>query len=136
MRILMFCAALLCAISPGLAVAQEGASSGFAGEYVMAGKGFHPSDAPYVGTCSIAADDQAYRVSCYNEGTQHTYIGKGLGIGDTLAIYIGDELRGDHGSIYLAQYLVVYQRQPDGSLKGTWLHTESPAAGAETLQPK
>lgn len=102
----------------------------------MAGKGFDPNDAPYVGTCSIAADGQAYQVSCFNEDSQDTYVGKGLGLGDTLAIYIGDNLRGDHSSIYLAQYLVVYQRQPDGSLKGAWVHTESPAAGAETLQPK
>ncbi len=136
MRILVFCVALTGALSAGFAAAQDGTSSDFAGEYVMAGKGFSPSDAPYVGTCSIAPDDQAYQVSCFNQDTQHTYVGKGLGMGDTLAIYIGDNLRGDHSSIYLAQYLVVYQRQPDGSLKGTWVHTESPAAGAETLQPK
>lgn len=136
MRVLPSSIALLCLALAGPAGAQEKGAPDFAGEYVMTGKGFGPNDTAYVGTCSISPEDQVYRVSCYNEDTRHTYVGKGIGAGDTLAIYIGDELRGDHSSFYLAQYLVVYRRQPDGSLQGTWVHTESASAGAETLKPK
>ncbi len=136
MRMVLSSLALLSLVSAGPAAAQDTGATDFAGEYVMTGKGFHPNDTPYVGTCSIAPEDRAYRVSCYNEDARHTYVGKGIGTGNTLAIYIGDELRGDHSAIYLAQYLVVYTRQPDGSLKGTWIHTESASAGAETLKPK
>lgn len=108
----------------------------YAGEYTMQGKGFGVKDSAYTGTCSLQSENQGYRVSCFNRDTQHTYVGKGLARGDTLAVFIGDILQGDHDAIYAGEYLVLYQRNADGSLTGTWLHTKSQAAGRETLTRK
>ena len=126
---------LVYAMSSPIANAQPKEPS-FAGEYVMSGKGFSPNDSRYEGTCSIAQDDRAYRVSCFNQDTRHTYVGKGIAMGETLAIFIGDRLKGDHNSVFEGQYLVVYRRQPDGQLVGTWVHAEMETSGAETLTPK
>jgi hypothetical protein len=71
----------------------------FAGEYIMNGKGYGPDDSPYAGTCSIMQEHEMYEVSCFNQDTQHTYVGKGLAMGQTLAIFIGDPLRGDHNTV-------------------------------------
>lgn len=125
--------ALATSMPASLPVAAE---ADFAGEYAMSGKGFGPRDTAYLGTCSLSRDQQAYRVSCYNSDTRHTYTGRGVAAGDTLAVFIGDELKGDHNSLFTGEYLVLYRRQPDGSLAGTWLHAASPASGAETLTPK
>ena len=108
----------------------------FAGEYIMNGKGYGSNDSPYVGTCSIMQEREMYEVSCFNQDTQHTYVGKGLAMGQTLAIFIGDPLRGDHNTVFAGEYLVVYQRQPDGRLVGTWVNAKSPSSGEETLTPK
>jgi len=108
----------------------------FAGEYIMRGKGFGASDRPYEGTCSIMPDERAYRVSCFNQDTRHTYVGKGLALGETLAMFIGDHLKGDHNSVFEGQYLVVYRREPNGRLVGTWVQAGTAASGAETLTPK
>lgn len=105
----------------------------YAGEYTMQGKGFGVNDSNYEGTCSLQHENRGYRVSCFNRDTRHTYVGKGLARGDTLAVFIGDVLQGDHDAIYAGEYLVLYQRKPDGTLIGTWLHTKSQAAGMETL---
>lgn len=108
----------------------------YSGEYVMQGKGFAPDDSAYAGTCSLQRDGHGYRVSCFNQDTRHTYVGKALARGDTLTMFIGDFLKGDHNQVFAGEYLVTYQRQPDGKLSGTWLHTQSQAAGAETLTKK
>jgi hypothetical protein len=76
-----------------------------------------------------------YEVSCFNVDTRHTYVGKGLSRGDTLTLFIGDTLRGDHHTIFTGEYLVLYRRRADGVLEGTWLHAGSAAAGSETLTP-
>ena len=136
MRALTPWIAAVCALSIAPAAAQQTAEPDFSGEYVMNGKGFDDADAPYSGTCSIKPDGRSYQISCFNPAVKHTYTGKGIGAGDTLAIYIGDRLQGDHTSIYLGEYLVVYRRQPDGSLTGTWVYSNGVAEGTETLQPK
>lgn len=107
----------------------------FAGEYRMAGRGFDPRDSAYGGTCSIRPATPGYEVSCFNVDTRHTYVGKGLSRGDTLALFIGDTLRGDHNTLFTGEYLVLYRRRADGVLEGTWLHAGSAAAGSETLTP-
>ena len=118
------------------AVAGEEARSGdFAGEYRMAGRGFGPRDSAYSGTCTVRPAAPGYEVSCFNADTRHTYVGKALSSGDTLAIFIGDTLRGDHNTLFTGEYLVLYQRRGDGVLEGTWLHAGSAAAGSETLTP-
>lgn len=114
---------------------QEPAPRDFSGNYAMAGKGSGPRDSAYAGTCRIEASGQGYEVSCFNADTRHTYVGKGLARGDTLAIFIGDTLRGDHNVLFAGEYLVLYRARPDGALEGTWLHTSTPSAGAETLTP-
>lgn len=108
----------------------------FSGEYVMRGKGFAANDTAYQGTCSLQRQADVYQVSCYNQDTRHTYTGKGLATGDTLAIFIGDLLVGDHNRSFAGEYLVVYRRLPDGSLAGTWVHSETESAGSETLTPR
>ena len=101
----------------------------------MEGKGFGPNDSAYRGTCKLVLQGAVYAVSCYNEDTRHTYVGKGLASGETLSVFIGDELKGDHNSIFTGEYLVVYRRSDDGSLTGTWVYAQGPAAGSETLTP-
>ena len=128
------CACLLAlALSSGTAAALE--APDLSGNYRMEGRGFGPNDRVYRGTCQLVLKGGVYAVSCYNEDTRHTYVGKGLASGETLSVFIGDELKGDHNSIFTGEYLVVYRRSDDGSLTGTWVYAQGPAAGAETLIP-
>lgn len=120
---------------PAPASAQAPPARDFSGDYAMAGKGSGPRDSAYAGTCRIGASGPGYEVSCFNADTRHTYTGKGLAHGDTLAIFIGDTLRGDHNVLFAGEYLVLYRARADGVLEGTWLHTSTPSAGAETLTP-
>lgn len=124
---------LALALSTGTAAALE--MPDLSGTYRMEGKGFGANDSAYGGTCKLALNGAVYAVSCYNEDTRHTYVGKGLAIGDTLSIFIGDELKGDHNSVFTGEYLVVYRRSADGNLMGSWVYAEGPAAGSETLTP-
>ena len=133
-RLLPFCACLLAiALASGAASAETALD--FSGEYRMEGKGFGPNDSAYRGTCKLALEGAVYAVSCFNEDTRHTYVGKGLAAGDTLSIFIGDELKGDHNSLFTGEYLVVYRRAADGRLTGNWVYAQGPAAGSETLTP-
>ena len=118
----------------GSAVAEVSARD-FSGDYRMVGKGSGARDNAYAGTCRIAAAGKGYDVSCFNADTHHTYVGKGLAQGDTLAIFIGDVLRGDHNSVFAGEYLVLYRAHADGVLEGTWVHAGSSAVGIETLTP-
>lgn len=133
-RARQLCVYLLAFASPfGTAAALE--TPDLSGTYRMEGKGFGPNDSAYRGTCKLALQGMAYAVSCYNEDTRHTYVGKGLASGDALSIFIGDELRGDHNAVFVGEYLVVYRRAADGRLMGTWVYAQGSAAGAETLTP-
>lgn len=120
---------------PASASGLEPPARDFSGDYGMAGKGSGTRDSAYVGTCRISAAGHGYDVSCFNADTRHTYVGKGLAQGDTLAIFIGDTLRGDHNSVFTGEYLVLYRARADGVLEGTWVHAGSTAGGAETLTP-
>lgn len=135
----MLRATLLCACLIALAVSAGPASAGqspdFSGTYRMEGKGFGPNDSAYRGTCKLTLEGRIHAVSCYNEDTRHTYVGKGLADGETLSIFIGDELKGDHNAVFTGEYLVVYRRAPGGRLDGTWVYAQGPAAGSETLTP-
>ncbi len=136
MKLMAVLAACTAAIGgAALASGQEPSSRDYSGDYGMAGKGSGPRDSAYAGTCRISAAGQGYDVSCFNADTRHTYAGKGLAHGDTLAIFIGDTLKGDHNSLFTGEYLVLYRARADGVLEGTWVHAGSPAAGAETLTP-
>ena len=129
------CVCLLAlALSIGTAAALE--TPDLTGSYRMEGKGFGPNDSAYRGTCKLALQGTSYAVSCYNEDTRHTYVGKGLASGDTLSIFIGDQLTGDHNATFTGEYLVVYRRSADGRLTGSWVYTQGPAAGSETLTPQ
>jgi hypothetical protein len=120
----------------GLFVPAQAEQRDLSGEYVMAGKGVGENDLAYVGTCTLKAVDTLYEVSCFNSDTSHTYVGKGIRLGDQLSTVIGDLLKGDHSSVYAGEYLVVYRANADGSLKGRWVHALSGAHGEETLTPK
>ena len=122
-------------LHPGFAVAADVAAIAKpGGEYRMQGRGFGANASPYEGTCSLSGQGPTYRVSCYNRDTRHTYSGYGLMNGDTLAITIGDDLRGDHGNLFVGEYLVLYARQPDGAFAGTWIDSRG-ASGSESLTP-
>ena len=128
------CACLIAlALPSGPAAAFE--TPDLSGNYRMEGKGFSPDDSAYRGTCKLTLQGAVYAVSCYNEDTSHTYNGKGLASGETLSVFIGDDLKGDHNSLFTGEYLVVYRRSDDGSLTGAWVYAQRPAAGSETLTP-
>ena len=129
----LYACLLALTLSPGSAAALE--MPDLSGNYRMEGKGFGPNDSAYRGTCKLVLQGAVYAVSCYNEDTRHTYVGKGLASGETLSIFIGDELKGDHNSVFTGEYLVVYRRSDDGSLAGTWVYAEGPVTGSETLTP-
>jgi hypothetical protein len=120
----------------GLLVPAQAEQRDLSGEYVMSGKGVGENDLAYVGTCTLKAVDTLYEVSCFNSDTRHTYVGKGIRLGDQLSTVIGDLLKGDHSSVYAGEYLVVYRANTDGSLKGRWVHALSGAHGEEALTPK
>lgn len=134
LRIFLLCACLV-VLGPSSAPAAAEEIRDLSGTYRMEGKGFGPNDSAYSGTCTLALEGEAYAVSCFNEDTRHTYVGKGLAAGDTLSIFIGDELKGDHNSLFTGEYLVVYRRAADGRLTGNWVYAQGPAAGGETLTP-
>jgi hypothetical protein len=98
----------------------------------MRGKGFGPNDAAYEGTCTLQGNGPAYDVSCFNNSTRHTYVGRGLANGETLAITIGDHLRGNHGGLFAGEYLVVYRISPDHVFEGIWIDS-SGLTGSESL---
>ncbi|MBI3198005.1 MAG: hypothetical protein HYZ40_10990 [Rhodospirillales bacterium] len=136
MRVFAVLATSIVALAgPASASGLEPPTRDFSGDYGMAGKGSGPRDSTYAGTCRISAAGHGYDVSCFNADTRHTYVGKGLAQGDTLAIFIGDTLRGDHNSVFTGEYLVLYRARTDGVLDGTWVHAGSTAGGAETLTP-
>jgi hypothetical protein len=124
------------ALSLGLLVPAQAEQRDLSGEYVMSGKGAGENDLVYVGTCTLKAVESLYEVSCFNSDTRHTYVGKGIGLGDQFSTVIGDLMKGDHSSVYAGEYLVVYRANADGSLKGRWVHALSGAYGEETLTPK
>jgi hypothetical protein len=128
-------AASLLLLATDAVAGEESRPADFAGEYLMAGRGFGPRDSAYSGTCTVRPAVPGYEVSCFNADTRHTYVGKGLSRGDTLTLFIGDSLRGDHNTLFTGEYLVLYRRRGDGVLEGTWLHAGSTAAGSETLTP-
>src|SRR5262245_31117245 len=122
----------LCLLGPAQAEQKD-----LSGEYVMSGKGVGENDLAYVGTCTLKAIESLYEVSCFNSDTKHTYVGKGIRLGDQFSTVIGDLLKGDHAAaVYSGEYLVVYQLAPDNSMKGGWVHMTSGAHGNETLTPK
>ena len=119
----------------GPALAQANGPRGFAGEYVMEGWGLDPRGAGYRGSCSVLGDGPAYRVSCINSDTGIAYVGRGLALGDTLSILVGEEMRGDDEWLGVDEYLVLYRRQANGVLDGLWISERSGTAGVETLTP-
>jgi hypothetical protein len=136
MRCFALAALVVIALDGGIAGAADmDPVVNLAGQYRMQGKGIGSNDSAYDGTCSLSGEGPAYRVSCYNSETRHTYSGRGLASGDRLAIFIGDQLRGDHSRVFIGEYLVLYRRRTDGVLEGTWIEAEGPASGSEILTP-
>lgn len=125
--------ALAIIAAPNVAMAAQRDLSGL---YTMQGKSADADDSPYSGTCTLKAQGDYYDVSCFNAAAKHTYVGRGIAMGDQFSILIGDVLRGDHEMVYKGEYLVVYKIAADGSLKGQWVHALADSHGEETLTPK
>ncbi len=93
------------------------------GDYAMQGTSLRPNSRGYEGNCTLKRADQVYQVNCVNAGSGDKYEGKGL-------------VRGDHFSLYLGEYLVVYKIGGDGKMNGNWAHARSDDYGEESLTPK
>lgn len=115
--------AIVSASSILVALPTLAADQDISGEYAMKGTSLRPNSRPYVGVCTLKLNGPAYAVNCTNTDSGDKYIGRGL-------------LRGDMFSLYLGEYLVVYQVHSNGSLVGNWAHAPSDDYGEETLSPK
>ena len=116
----VFLAALATAFSVGTTVAQE---KDLSGDYAMKGTSLRPNSQGYAGECTLKRRDKVYDVNCVNSGSGDKYVGTGI-------------LRGNQFSLYLGEYLVVYDVSADGKLSGNWAHSRSPDYGEESLTPK
>ena len=106
-----------------LSTATFAAERNVAGEYSMQGKSLRASGPGYKGDCTLKANGEVVDVNCVNTGSGDKYVGKGI-------------VRGDHFSLYLGEYLVVYAIGADGKLTGNWAHSRSNDYGEEILTPK
>lgn len=93
------------------------------GDYAMKGTSLRPNSRGYEGDCTLKRHDKVYKVNCVNSGSGDKYAGTGI-------------LRRNQFSLYLGEYLVVYDVAPDGSLSGNWAHARSDDYGEEALTPK
>ncbi|MDP3162285.1 MAG: hypothetical protein Q8N31_19910 [Reyranella sp.] len=132
-RIGMTALAVLLVAGTGPAPTQAMESHDFAGEYLMEGWNLNTPGPGYRGVCSVEGGGPAYRVSCTNSDTGHKYVGKGLALGKTFSVLIGSELAVACPELPSDEYLVVYERQSNGVLEGTWINAHDATAGVETL---
>jgi len=93
------------------------------GDYAMKGTSLINTGPGYAGDCTLTPKGKTYDVNCVNTGSGDKYAGKGI-------------VRGDHFSLYLGEYLVVYKIAADGKLVGNWAHARSDDYGEEILTPK
>lgn len=93
------------------------------GDYAMKGTSLINKGPGYAGNCTLKPQGKVYDVNCVNTGSGDKYVGKGI-------------VRGDHFSLYLGEYLVVYKIGADGKLVGNWAHARSQDYGEEILTPK
>lgn len=118
MRMVAMCLGAALLVSPAAA-----ADKSIAGDYAMKGTSLINTGPGYSGDCTLKANGKIYDVNCVNAGSGDKYVGKGI-------------VRGDHFSLYLGEYLVVYRIEADGRLVGNWAHSRSSDYGEETLTPK
>jgi hypothetical protein len=111
-------AALMAVLS--MAGSAAAAQPEIGGHYSMEGKQIRPAGAAYRGECDIRAVREYYEVNCVSG--EDKYFGKAYLAGRVLSLYLGE-------------YLVVYDLQDDGRLAGKWVHIRSDAVGEETLLP-
>lgn len=97
------------------------ASGNISGDYTMRGSSSQANARPYTGTCQLTEAKTIYEVRCENANGDK-YQGKGI-------------LSNDLFSLYLGEYLVVYQVRADGVLDGRWAHARSDEVGTEVLTP-
>ncbi len=87
-------------------------------------QGTNPDGSAYAGTATIAPSSNTTCRMIWRTGTTSAGIcmmaGKSLAASYSLSGKIG---------------LVLYEMQPDGSLKGVWTVADQPGAGTETLIP-
>lgn len=102
-----------------LSLLPAGASA-LEGRYRMEGTSSR-NPGPYSGTCDLTRQETWYDVRCVNANGDR-YSGKGM-------------LKDKAFSLYLGEYLLVYEVRPDGVLDGHWVHLNSQDIGVETLTP-
>ena len=115
--------AVLTAVAITLAPAAIAGEKDIAGDYAMKGKSLRASGPGYAGNCTLKRNKEIYNVNCVNTGSGDKYVGKGI-------------MRGNQFSLYLGEYLVVYNVGADGTLTGNWTHANSDDYGEEILTPK
>ncbi len=113
-------AAVFSALTSATAFAAE---RDISGTYAMSGTSLRPNSTAYAGVCKLVKAATVYKVNCINTGSADKYAGKGI-------------LTGELFSLYLGEYLVVYNLKPDGELDGKWAHARSDDFGKEVLKPK
>jgi len=108
-----------------LAIGVVGAASAqsVGGTYNVAGKNLDGS--PYGGTVQITPSGSSCRIQWQTGGTTS----EGVCMLANKAFAAFYKLGSDFG-------LVVYELQPDGSLRGHWTIADKPGVGAEILTPK
>lgn len=116
MRILIAAAALM-------VVAGTASAQGVGGEYKVNGTNLDGST--YAGTATIVpSSNSTCRIIWRTGGTTST----GFCMLANTAFAAAYQLQGSVG-------LIVYEVQPDGSLKGFWTIADKPGSGTETLTP-
>lgn len=113
--------AALAIVSLGPAAAAEAQTADLSGKYLMEGRQDGRTSPPYRGECDLKRASSYYNVFCVNGDDKYT--GKGVVSGNIFSLYLGE-------------YLVVYQIGGSGTLEGAWVHAASDATGKETLTPK
>ncbi|MFO1160944.1 MAG: hypothetical protein U1E60_19040 [Reyranellaceae bacterium] len=108
-----------------LAMGAVGAASAqsVSGTYNVAGKNFDGS--PYGGTVQITPSGSSCRIKWQTGGT----MSEGVCMLANKAFAAFYKLGSDYG-------LVVYELQPDGSLRGSWTVAGKQGVGTEILTPK
>lgn len=106
-----------------VAAVSAAAAGGIEGRYRI--EGTNADGSPYGGEAEIVATGGATCRIRWETGSEATGICMRSGNSLAAAYQLGDHVG-----------LVIYQIQPDGSMKGTWTVADSPGVGTETLTPE
>lgn len=120
MRMPATCSTAALAAWLALATPVVCAAADISGKYSMKGKSDLATAAGYQGTCELRQQVAIYDATCVSGNDN--YRGKGI-------------LHGQGFSLYLGQFLVVYEIGGDGVMTGRWVNGVNGETGKETLTP-